>query len=142
METTRPAPAMTLMHCRYEGGLRCLSVHENSGKQLITDAPLDNQGKGESFSPTDLVATALASCILTILGIVAERHGIGLEPCSARVEKTMTSEGVRQIALLEVWISLPPGLEDAQRQLLVRAGEGCPVKRSLEGAVPMTLHWE
>jgi putative redox protein len=133
---------MTLMHCRYEGGLRCLSVHESSGQQLITDAPLDNQGKGESFSPTDLVATALASCILTILGIVAERHGLDLEPCSARVEKTMTSEGVRRIAQLEVWISLPPGLEASDRQLLERAGEGCPVKRSLEGAVPMTLHWE
>jgi len=133
---------MTLMHCRYEGGLRCLSVHESSGQQLITDAPLDNQGKGESFSPTDLVATALASCILTILGIVAERHGLDLEPCSARVEKTMTSEGVRRIAQLEVWISLPPGLQASDRQLLERAGEGCPVKRSLEGAVPMTLHWE
>ena len=137
-----PAPAMTLMQCSYRGGLRCLSVHESSGSQLITDAPLDNQGRGEAFSPTDLVATALASCILTILGIVAERHGIGLEPCTARVEKTMTSEGIRRIALLEVWISLPPGLDAQQRQLLERAGEGCPVKRSLEGAVPMTLHWE
>ncbi|MEI7665834.1 MAG: OsmC family protein [Synechococcaceae cyanobacterium ELA263] len=133
---------MTLMHSRYEGGLRCLSIHESSGCQLITDAPLDNQGKGEAFSPTDLVATALASCILTILGIVAERDGIGLEPCTARVEKTMTGEGVRRIALLEVWISLPPGLDAQQRQRLERAGEGCPVKRSLEGAVPMTLHWD
>lgn len=132
---------MTAMQSSYEGDLRCLSIHEGSGSQLITDAPLDNQGKGEAFSPTDLVATALASCILTILGIVAERHGIDLEPCTARVEKTMTSEGIRRIALLEVWISLPPGLDSQQRQLLERAGEGCPVKRSLEGAVPMTLHW-
>ena len=87
------------------------------------------------------MATALASCILTVMGIVAERHGLALEGCQARVEKTMTSEGERRIAGLEVWIELPPGLEDAQRQLLIRAGEGCPVKRSLEGAVPMTLHW-
>jgi putative redox protein len=129
------------MHCRYEGGLRCLSVHDSSGSELITDAPLDNQGKGEAFSPTDLVATALGTCILTILGIVAERHGIQLDPCSARVEKTMSTGAVRRIALLEAWISLPPGLEPHQRQLLERAGEGCPVKRSLEGAVPMTLHW-
>ncbi|MFZ0409538.1 MAG: OsmC family protein [Cyanobium sp.] len=133
---------MTVMHCSYEGGLRCLSRHESSGSQLITDAPLDNQGKGEAFSPTDLVATALGTCILTILGIVAERHGIELAPCTARVEKTMTGEGVRRIALLEAWISLPPGLEAPQRELLRRAGEGCPVKRSLEGAVPMTLHWD
>jgi len=133
---------MTLMHSTYEGGLRCRSVHESSGSQLITDAPLDNQGKGEAFSPTDLMATALATCILTILGIVAERHGIELQPCTARVEKTMTSEGVRRIALLEVWIDLPAGLEAEQRTLLERAGEGCPVKRSLEGSVPMTLHWQ
>ena len=132
---------MTVMTSHYEGGLRCRSVHAGSGRELLTDAPLDNQGRGESFSPTDLVATALSTCILTILGIVAERHGLALEGCQARVEKTMTSAGERRIAGLEVWIELPPGLEDAQRQLLIRAGEGCPVKRSLEGAVPMTLHW-
>jgi putative redox protein len=132
---------MTVMTSRYEGGLRCLSVHEGSGRELLTDAPLDNQGRGESFSPTDLVATALSTCILTILGIVAARHGIPLEGCEARVEKTMTSVGERRIASLEVWIQLPAGLDEAQRQLLIRAGEGCPVKRSLEGAVPMTLHW-
>jgi putative redox protein len=132
---------MTVMTSRYEGGLRCRSVHHGSGRELLSDAPLDNQGRGESFSPTDLVATALSTCILTILGIVAARHAIPLECTEARVEKTMTSEGERRIALLEVWIQLPAGLEEAQRQLLIRAGEGCPVKRSLEGAVPMTLHW-
>jgi putative redox protein len=132
---------MIVMTSRYEGGLRCHSIHESSGRELLTDAPLDNQGRGESFSPTDLVATALSTCILTILGIVAARHAIPLEGSEARVEKTMTSEGERRIALLEVWIQLPAGLDEAQRQLLIRAGEGCPVKRSLEGAVPMSLHW-
>ena len=133
---------MTTMHCRYEGGLRCVSVHESSDAVLHTDAPLDNQGRGESFSPTDLVATALATCILTIMGITAERHGLAIEGCEARVEKTMTSAGVRRIEQLSVWITLPAGLEDSQRELLKRAGEGCPVKRSLEGAVPMVLHWQ
>ena len=132
---------MTTMHLRYEGGLRCQAEHEASGTLLHTDAPLDNQGRGESFSPTDLVATALASCILTIMGIVAEREGITLEPCSASVRKTMTSSGVRRIALLEVWITLPPGLTEEQRRHLQRAGEACPVKRSLEGCVAMELHW-
>ena len=132
---------MTTMSCRYEGGLRCLAVHGPSGGELHTDAPIDNQGRGEAFSPTDLVATALATCILTIMGISADRHGIALEGCEARVEKTMSSSGVRRIALLTVWITLPPDLSEEQRQLLRRAGEGCPVKRSLEGAVPMTLHW-
>lgn len=129
------------MHCRYEGGLRCACVHEASNAVLRTDAPLDNQGRGESFSPTDLVATALASCILTILGIVAEQQGIPLDPCQATVHKSMTTTGVRRIALLEVWITLPPGLTPEQRRQLQRAGEGCPVKRSLEGCVAMELHW-
>jgi putative redox protein len=133
--------AMTVMTSTYEGGLRCRSLHEASGSELLSDAPLDNQGRGEAFSPTDLVATALSSCILTIMGIVAGRHGIALEGCSARVEKTMTSSGVRRIAGLEAWINLPAGLSEEQRRLLIDAGEGCPVKRSLEGAVPMTLHW-
>jgi putative redox protein len=132
---------MTTVTCRYEGSLRCRAEHGPSGRELLTDAPLDNQGKGEAFSPTDLVATSLASCILTIMGITAERHGIRLDPCSARVEKTMTGSGVRRIALLEVWVSLPPGLDEAERILLERAGEGCPVKRSLEDAVPMRIHW-
>jgi putative redox protein len=134
--------AMTTMTCRYEGQLRCQAVHVASAAELLTDAPLDNQGRGEAFSPTDLLATALATCILTIMGITAERHGFAIEGSEARVEKTMTSSGVRRIELLTVWITLPAGLEDSQRELLKRAGEGCPVKRSLEGAVPMELHWQ
>jgi putative redox protein len=132
---------MTTIHCLYGGELRCTARHEPSGSLLDTDAPTDNQGKGERFSPTDLVATALATCILTVMGIVAQRHGWSLEGTTARVAKTMTSSGVRKIALLEVWITLPAGLEEEARALLQQAGEGCPVKRSLEGAVPMALHW-
>ena len=133
---------MTTITCAYQGQLRCMARHGPSGNELLTDAPTDNQGKGESFSPTDLVATALVSCILTIMGIVADRHGIDLGPCDARVEKTMTSSGERRIELLEVWITLPPRLEDRQRRMLMRAAEGCPVKRSLEGATPIRMHWQ
>lgn len=136
-----PRPMATTITCRYEGALRCGAVHAASGSTLFTDAPVDNQGKGEAFSPTDLVATALASCMLTIMGIVADRHGITLEGTEIRVEKGMTSSGVRRIALLEAWIELPGGLTPEQRSLLVRAGETCPVKVSLEGNVPMRLHW-
>ena len=132
---------MTTIDSRYEGALRCHSSHGPSGSVLETDAPTDNQGKGERFSPTDLVATALSTCILTILGIVAERHGWPLQGASARIEKTMTPEAPRRIALLEVWISLPAGLSEEQRAVLRQAGESCPVKLSLEGAVPMRLHW-
>jgi len=132
---------MTTITCRYGGQLRCQAVHGPSGSLLTTDAPVDNQGRGEAFSPTDLVATALATCILTILGITAERHGLDLEGTEARVEKGMSSRGPRRIAELTVWIQLPSHLSGEQRQLLQRAGEACPVKQSLEGAVPMTLHW-
>jgi len=132
---------MVAIQCRYDGALRCHALHQPSGAALLTDAPTDNQGKGEQFSPTDLVATALATCILTIMGITADRHGWIIDGTTARVEKTMTQTGVRKIALLEVWVSLPAGLGADQRSLLQRAGEGCPVKRSLEGAVPMQLHW-
>ncbi len=133
---------MTTIHCRYDGALRCRARHGPSGSELDTDAPADNQGQGERFSPTDLVATALATCILTIMGIVAERHGIPLEGTSAEVEKTMTSGGVRRIERLRVRVGLPAGLGERQRALLKRAAEDCPVKRSLEGSVAIELGWE
>ena len=133
---------MTQIDCTYRGQLRCLASHGPSGSSLETDAPTDNQGRGERFSPTDLVATALSTCMLTIMGIVAERHGWTLEGCSARVEKTMSSEAPRRIAQLTVWVTLPEGLEPQQRALLQRAAETCPVKVSLEGAIPMELHWD
>ncbi|MFM7314884.1 MAG: OsmC family protein, partial [Cyanobium sp.] len=132
---------MTQIDSRYEGQRRCVASHGPSGSSLETDAPTDNQGKGERFSPTDLVATALSTCMLTIMGIVAERHGWALEGCSARVEKTMSSEAPRRIARLTVWVRLPDGLDERQRALLQRAAETCPVKVSLEGAIPMELHW-
>lgn len=132
---------MTRIDSHYRGALRCSSSHAPSGSQLETDAPADNQGKGERFSPTDLVATALSTCMLTIMGIVAERHGWDLEGCSAEVEKTMSSEAPRRIARLSVHVTLPPALDGQQRALLQRAAESCPVKVSLEGAIPMELHW-
>ncbi len=132
---------MTQITSSYSGQLRCASVHGPSGSVLETDAPTDNQGQGERFSPTDLVATALTTCILTIMGIVAERHEWGLEGCTARVEKVMTSEAPRKIANLEVWIELPAHLDAKARKLLQKAGESCPVKVSLEGAIPMEFHW-
>jgi putative redox protein len=75
------------------------------------------------------------------MGIVADRHGWDLSGCTARVEKQMTSEAPRKIALLEVWVELPAHLDAKQRKILEKAGENCPVKLSLEGSVPMRLHW-
>ncbi|MFM2173813.1 MAG: hypothetical protein RLZZ54_1740 [Cyanobacteriota bacterium] len=132
---------MTVIDSVYQGELRCKASHGPSGTELETDAPTDNQGKGERFSPTDLVATSLSTCMLTIMGIVAERHGLDLKGCEARVEKTMTSESPRRIAQLKVWVSLPAHLDAQQRTLLQRAAEQCPVKLSLEGTINMELHW-
>jgi putative redox protein len=132
---------MTTISCRYDGHLRCHALHGPSGSAIVNDAPTDNQGKGERFYHTDLVATALATCILTIMGITADRHGWRIEGSTARVEKVMTSTGVRRIETLKVWITVPPELGPKAQQLLQAAGEGCPVKRSLEGAVAMELHW-
>jgi putative redox protein len=132
---------VTQINSSYSGDLRCASLHGPSGSALETDAPTDNQGKGERFSPTDLVATALSTCILTIMGIVAERHDWNLKGCTARVEKVMTSEAPRKIAQLEVWIELPAHLDEKARKVLRKAAENCPVKLSLEGAVAMQLHW-
>ena len=133
---------MTLITCHYRGQLRCEAEHGPSGSRIGTDAPTDNQGLGEQFSPTDLVATALATCILTVMGIVAERRGWSLEGTEARVQKTMTREGVRRIETLTVWVRLPSDLEASARDQLQRFAESCPVKKSLEGAVAMELIWE
>jgi putative redox protein len=133
---------MTSITCQYSGGLRCGAEHGPSGSRIETDAPVDNQGKGSCFSPTDLIGTSLATCLLTVMGIVAERHGWNLEGATARVVKTMSPEGPRRIAALEVWIALPAHLEERQQATLRRAAETCPVKASLQGAIPMTLHWQ
>ena len=132
---------MTSISSSYSGQLRCTSVHSQSGSTLETDAPSDNQGKGERFSPTDLVATALNTCILTIMGIVAERHGWDLKGCTARVEKVMTTQAPRKIAQLKVSIALPPHIDEKARKILRKAAENCPVKQNLDGAVSMSFHW-
>jgi putative redox protein len=118
---------------RYDGDLRCSAVHGPSGSTIITDAPTDNGGKGAAFSPTDLVGTALGTCIMTIMGLVAKRHGWDLTGTTVHVVKDMVHTPVRRIGKLSVKITLPPGLHlSAQdREKLENAGELCPVKQSL-----------
>ena len=115
----------------YEGGLRCRVTHGPSGQTLITDAPVDNHGRGEAFSPTDLVAAALSSCILTVMGIVAERHQIGLTGTTVHVKKEMMNEPARRIGSLSVTVTFPHAYPEAQRQLLERTALSCPVHHSL-----------
>lgn len=135
---------MPTIKISYEGQLRTQAVHVQSKTQLITDAPTDNQGKGESFSPTDLVATGLGSCMLTIMGIVAERHGWDLSRASLSVNKVMASEPVRRIARLEVEIRLPGEFDARARTALEKAALSCPVHATLGASVemPVAFHWD
>ena len=135
---------MPTIEIRYEGQLRTQAAHVQSGTQLITDAPTDNQGKGESFSPTDLVATGLGSCMLTIMGIVAERHGWDLTRASLTVNKVMASEPTRRIARLEVEIRIPGEFDARARTALEKAALNCPVHATLGASVemPVAFHWD
>ncbi len=127
----------------YRGDLRCESVHAPSKAQLSTDAPLDNQGKGQSFSPTDLVATALGSCMLTTMGIVAKRHGWNMEGARARVIKTMVADPARRIAKLETQLVIPGDFDARAKQALELAAKQCPVHKTLSASVemPLTISW-
>lgn len=115
----------------YHGDLRCEAVHGPSRVQLVTDAPVDNQGKGESFSPTDLVATAYGTCMTTIMGIVARREGLVLDGLRVDVEKHMTAALPRRIARLVLAFSMPAGLAREARAKLEAASRTCPVALSL-----------
>lgn len=131
------------MEIVYQGQLRCEATHGPSGSVIRTDAPTDNMGRGEAFSPTDLVGVALGTCILTTMGIVAQRDGIALEGTTIRVIKEMTTQGPRRIAKLSVEFTIPHKLDREQQHKLELAGRTCPVHRALDGNVemPITFHW-
>lgn len=130
---------MVEMELVYEGGLHTTATHGPSGGTLETDAPVDNQGRGEAFSPTDLLATALGSCMLTTMAIVAEREGWVLDGARARVEKHMALEPRRRVGRLAVELSLPGGLPSEARARLEDTARGCPVAASLDPALAIDL---
>jgi len=134
---------MVQIDITYEGDLHTEAVHGPSGNRLATDAPKDNEGRGESFSPTDLVATALGSCMVTIMGIVARRREIPLEGARVRVVKHMVTEPVRRIGKLEVVFDLPAGLGGDDRKALERAAVTCPVHKSVHPdiEIPVTFNY-
>lgn len=127
----------------YEGELHCAAIHAPSGATLATDAPVDNEGRGESFSPTDLVATALGTCMATIMGIAARRKGVALEGMTLEVCKEMTAQPPRSIAALHTRIVVPLPPKHPDRALLEAAALGCPVHRSLHPDVarPVEFIW-
>ena len=134
---------MVRMSVEYQGQLRCAAVHGPSGSRLETDAPVDNHGRGETFSPTDLVATALAACMATTMGIVAERHQVDLKGMRLEVTKEMATETPRRIARLPVDVHMPIPRSADPGGRLEKAARACPVHHSLhpEVEVPVTFHW-
>jgi putative redox protein len=134
---------MVEIQIAYQGQLRCQATHKPSGTVLSTDAPVDNAGRGESFSPTDLVATGLGGCMMTVMGIVAQRQGIDLTGSTVRVTKEMTATPPRRIARLTVDIYVPQDLSEDDRKRLEHAAHACPVHRSLHPDIetPITFHW-
>lgn len=124
----------------YKGDLRTEAVHISSGNKIVTDAPKDNEGKGEAFSPTDLVATALAGCILTIIGIVAKRLDQNLNGTFAEVEKLMGSKP-RSISEIKVTIYFSKKILKKERAKLERAAKTCPVSLSLNSNVVKVINF-
>lgn len=130
---------MTTATTLYKGALRTEATHTRSGQKVITDAPIDNNGKGEAFSPTDLVSAALSSCMMTIMGMLAERENIDLKGLKAEVVKIMAANP-RKIAEIQV-IFTHEKLEatDVQKEKLKRAALTCPVALSLADSVKQTV---
>jgi putative redox protein len=130
---------MTSVTIEYQGDLHCKAVHELSGTVLTTDAPRDNHGKGESFSPTDLVATALGSCILSVMGIKARMLKVDISGATAAVDKEMTNAPARKIKKITVKVRVPHQLSTEHRQALEAAAYTCPVHKSMHPDVEMPI---
>ncbi len=134
---------MVAIEIVYQGQLHCQAVHMPSGATLETDAPKDNNGKGESFSPTDLVATALGTCMLTLMGIAARSLNVDLTGTTVTVNKEMVATPIRRIGKLTVHLYFPMPLSDEHQKKLEHAALTCPVHKSLhpDVAMPIEFHW-
>lgn len=134
---------MVNISIRYTGELHCAAIHGPSGSELATDAPQDNQGKGEAFSPTDLVAAALGTCMATTMALVAERHQIELKGMTVQVSKEMADKP-RRIGRLPAEIRIPLPATCPERESLEDAALHCPVHRSLDPQIerPVKFCWE
>ena len=134
---------MVRIETEYEGDLHCTSVHTPSETALATDAPVDNQGRGESFSPTDLVATSLGTCMLTTMGIVARTLDVDLTGATATVEKEMSSTPPRKINRLSVTIRIPRTTSPENQLRLENTAHACPVKKSIHPDIetPIEFIW-
>lgn len=132
---------MATVETIYLGGLRTEATHVQSGTKILTDAPTDNHGKGEAFSPTDLVATALGSCMMTIMGIAARTHGIDIDGTKLHITKIMNASP-RRIGEIVVEVHFPKPIADPkQRTILERAAATCPVAQSLHPDCKQTISY-
>lgn len=114
----------------YLGNLRTECEHLPSGNKFITDAPIDNNGKGEAFSPTDTVATGLANCMITVMGIKARDMNVNMDGTTALVTKTMAANP-RRISKIEIILDFPSGIDEKSRKILENTARTCPVNNSL-----------
>jgi uncharacterized OsmC-like protein len=130
---------METIRTKYTGNLRTIATHVQSGNELITDAPLDNQGRGEAFSPTDLLATALGSCMMTIMGIAARTHGFNLDGTSFKTTKIMASNP-RRVGEVIIEFTFPGNhFSEKEKKLIEHASKTCPVALSLHPDVKQTI---
>lgn len=132
---------MVTISSTYDGSLRCTATHGPSGVTLITDAPVDNHGKGESFSPTDLVATAVANCMMTVMAIAAERHGIDVKGTTVTIGKEMSADTPRRIVGLKSVMTIPLPADHPRRALLESAALSCPVKKSIAPEIDASVEF-
>jgi putative redox protein len=130
---------MTTVTIEYQGHLHCKATHELSGTVLTTDAPRDNHGKGESFSPTDLVATALGSCILSVMALKARTLKVDISGATAAVDKEMANAPARKIKKITVKVRVPHQLSSEHQQALEEAAYTCPVHKSMHPDVEMPI---
>ncbi|MBT8043371.1 MAG: OsmC family protein [Verrucomicrobiae bacterium] len=132
---------MVEIKTKYEGDLHCKNTHSPSKSQFSTDAPVDNNGRGESFSPTDLLATALGSCMATIMGIVAQRKEVDLTGMEVTVGKHMSSAQPRRVSRLDVRIEVPLSEYHPERKMLESAALSCPVHQSIHPDIEVVIEW-
>ena len=125
----------------YQGQLHCSATHDPSGDSLATDAPVDNNGRGETFLPTDLVATSLGTCMATVMGIVARQKEISLEGMKLGVRKHMSEDTPRRISKLEVEVDMPIPGDHPGCEVLQGAALGCPVYHSIHPEIEVLLTW-
>ena len=132
---------MVRIDATYDGNLRCSATHGPSGAKLITDAPVDNMGKGESFSPTDLLATSMLTCIMTIVAIRADSKGIDVTGMNGSVEKSMAANP-RRVSKLEIIVNLPSNLNMDDRAWLITEGCNCPVCMSVSESMEVDVTFQ